>query len=67
VDAVRARLLRFRASGGAVVLVSLDLDEVLAVSDRVVVLYDGRVTGRFSRGRFDVRVIGQRMLGVVDG
>ncbi|MDX2015026.1 MAG: ABC transporter ATP-binding protein [Myxococcaceae bacterium] len=66
VDAVRARLLAFRASGGAVVLVSLDLDEVLALADRLLVLHEGRVTGEFSRGAFDERLIGQRMLGVLD-
>ncbi|MBL8922145.1 MAG: ABC transporter ATP-binding protein [Myxococcaceae bacterium] len=66
VDAVRARLLDFRAKGGAVVLVSLDLDEVLALSDRVVVLYEGRVTGGFARAAFDERVLGRRMLGVRD-
>lgn len=66
VDAVRARLLEFRATGGAVVLVSLDLDEVLALSDRVVVLYEGRVTGAFARAEFDERLLGRRMLGVRD-
>jgi len=66
VDAVRSRLLDFRAQGGAVVLVSLDLEEVLALSDRVVVLYEGRVTGEFTRGEFDERLIGERMLGVRD-
>ncbi|MCU0697398.1 MAG: ABC transporter ATP-binding protein [Myxococcaceae bacterium] len=66
VDAVRARLLDFRARGGAVLLVSLDLDEVLTLSDRVLVLHEGRLTGEFQRGAFDERLIGQRMLGVLD-
>ncbi len=66
VDAVRGRLLEFRSKGGAVLLVSLDLEEVLALSDRVVVLCEGRVTGSFSRPEFDERVIGRRMLGVLD-
>jgi len=66
VDAVRRRLLEFRAKGGAVVLVSLDLEEVLALSDSVVVLHEGRVTGSFTRGEFDERLIGRRMLGVRD-
>lgn len=66
VDAVRSRLLEFRAKGGAVLLVSLDLEEVLALSDRVVVLCEGRVTGTFTREAFDERLIGRRMLGVRD-
>lgn len=66
VDAVRSRLLDFRAKGGAVVLVSLDLEEVLALSDRVVVLYEGKVSGAFLRPQFNERLIGKCMLGVRD-
>jgi ABC-type uncharacterized transport system ATPase subunit len=66
VDAVRTRLLDFRAKGGAVVLVSLDLEEVLALADRVVVLYEGKVSGAFMRAQFDERLIGKCMLGVRD-
>ncbi len=66
VDAVRARLLAFRAKGGAVLLISLDLEEVLALSDRVLVLFEGRVTAELQRAQFDERLIGRRMLGVVD-
>ena len=44
-------------------LVSLDLDEVLAVSDRVLVFYGGRVSREFSRVAFDERELGKRMLG----
>jgi general nucleoside transport system ATP-binding protein len=66
VDAVRARLLAFRAKGGAVLLISLDLEEVLALSDRLLVLFEGRVTAELSRAQFDERLIGRRMLGVVD-
>ena len=47
-------------------IVSLDLDEVLALADRVLVLHEGRVTGEFERADFDERVIGRRMLGVLD-
>jgi general nucleoside transport system ATP-binding protein len=63
VEAVRARLLAVAQKGCAVLLVSLDLDEVLALSDRVLVLYDGRVNGEFLRDAFDERAMGQRMLG----
>jgi simple sugar transport system ATP-binding protein len=66
VDAVRARLLAFRAKGGAVLLISLDLEEVLALSDRLLVLFEGRVTAELQRAEFDERLIGRRMLGVVD-
>lgn len=42
---VRKRLLEERDSGTAIVLLSEDLDEVLALSDRIAVIYEGRIMG----------------------
>lgn len=66
VNAVRAKLLAQRDAGCAVVLSSLDLDEVLALADRVLVMFQGRITAELSRAAFDERVIGRHMLGVRD-
>ena len=60
---VQARLREARARGAGVVLVSLDLEEVLALSDRIYVFFEGRITGAFTRPEFDEREIGRRMLG----
>jgi ABC-type uncharacterized transport system ATPase subunit len=60
---VHARLREERARGAGVLLISLDLEEVLALSDRVYVLFDGRVTGTFTRPEFDERELGRRMMG----
>jgi simple sugar transport system ATP-binding protein len=66
VAAVRRKLLEARARGCAVLLVSLDLDEVLALADRVLVFFEGRITAELPRADFDERLIGRRMLGVHD-
>jgi simple sugar transport system ATP-binding protein len=53
---VRARLRAARDAGAAVVVYSSDLDEVLALADRVLVVYDGRgcrSRARRARGRAD--------------
>ncbi|TSC32191.1 ABC transporter ATP-binding protein [Corallococcus sp. Z5C101001] len=60
---VHERLREAKARGAGVVMVSLDLEEVLALSDRVYVLYEGRVTGHFPRQDLDERELGRRMLG----
>ncbi|MCP3103250.1 ABC transporter ATP-binding protein [Myxococcus sp. K15C18031901] len=60
---VHARLREARRQGTGVVLVSLDLEEVLALADRVYVLFEGRVTGEFTRPDYDERELGRRMLG----
>ncbi len=64
VAAVRGKLLAETARGCAVLLVSLDLDEVLALSDRVLVMFEGRLTGEFARGAYDEQHIGRAMLGM---
>jgi simple sugar transport system ATP-binding protein len=60
---VHSRLREERARGVGVLLISLDLEEVLTMSDRVYVLFEGRVTGTFTRAEFDEREIGRCMLG----
>ncbi|WP_342375694.1 ABC transporter ATP-binding protein [Myxococcus stipitatus] len=64
---VHARLREARAQGAGVVLVSLDLEEVLALADRVYVFFEGRVTGEFTRPEYDERELGRRMLGAEQG
>ncbi len=61
--ATRRLLLEQRDAGAATVLVSEDLDELLALSDRLLVMYRGRVAGHFTSGEASVREIGLRMTG----
>ncbi|MFS2008040.1 ABC transporter ATP-binding protein [Duganella sp. CT11-25] len=49
-QALRRSLVELRDSGAAVLLISSDLDEVLALSDRIAVLVQGRIVGHFNGG-----------------
>ncbi len=60
---VRQTLQDKRNAGAGVLLISEDLDEVLAMSDRLVVMYGGEVLGGFTRGEFDRDRIGLLMGG----
>ncbi|WP_375773879.1 ABC transporter ATP-binding protein [Archangium gephyra] len=60
---VQSKLREARDTGAGVLLVSLDLEEVLALADRIYVFFEGRITGSFTRPEFDEREIGRRMLG----
>jgi simple sugar transport system ATP-binding protein len=42
-EAIRNMLMAYASRGAGVLLISADLDEVLAISDRVVVMYEGRL------------------------
>jgi len=48
---VHRLLLDQRAAGSATILISEDLDEVLALADRVAVIYEGRIAGLSTRSR----------------
>jgi simple sugar transport system ATP-binding protein len=50
---VQAALVAAREKGCAILLISDDLDEVLLMSDRVAVMYEGRVVGEFDRKNAD--------------
>ena len=49
--------------GAAILLISEDLDELLAVSDRIAVMYDGRIMGTFPADHADIGHIGLMMAG----
>ncbi len=61
---IHRRLLDERAKGTAILLISEDLDEVMALSDRIIVMYEGKIVGEVARGTYNVRQIGALMAGV---
>jgi simple sugar transport system ATP-binding protein len=58
---VHQRLMAEKEKGAAVLLISSDLDEVLAVADRVLVIYEGKITGEFLPGELSFPEIGMLM------
>ena len=59
---VRSKILQARKKGTAVLVVSADLEEILQVSDRIAVIYDGRLMGILPRGASTMD-IGTLMMG----
>jgi simple sugar transport system ATP-binding protein len=64
---IRDLLLRLREEGRAILLVSADLDEVLALSDRVAFMYEGTFTGVARPAELTAETIGLLMGGVKAG
>ncbi|BCX19111.1 MAG: sugar ABC transporter ATP-binding protein [Geminicoccaceae bacterium] len=60
---VHERLLAARERGTAILLISEDLDELLALSDRIAVLHRGRLAGPFPSEQLDVPTLGLLMAG----
>ncbi|HOW96200.1 MAG TPA: ABC transporter ATP-binding protein [Kiritimatiellia bacterium] len=62
---IRGRMLEECGRGAAILLISEDLDEILSVSDRVAVMYEGRVVGIRAVNEITREQIGLWMSGVV--
>ena len=63
IEFIHARLREARAAGKAILLVSADLAEVLALSDRVAVMYGGRIVAVLPRGEATEETLGPYMTG----
>ncbi|WP_370674700.1 ABC transporter ATP-binding protein [Pleomorphomonas sp. PLEO] len=60
---VHRQLLDRRAAGAGVLLVSTELDEILALSDRVAVMFRGRIVGELARAEVTTEKLGLMMAG----
>jgi simple sugar transport system ATP-binding protein len=63
IEFVHKQLVHERDRGKGVLLVSFDLDEILDLSDRILVIYQGKITGEFLSGAVTRAELGLRMGG----
>jgi len=61
---IHQRLLQQRTEGKAVLLISEDLDEIRALSDRIAVIYEGQIIGVVDRDQATIEQLGLMMAGV---
>jgi general nucleoside transport system ATP-binding protein len=64
IEFVHDKLLQARTHGKAVLLISADLEEVLMMSDRIGIMYNGRIIKEFRPQEMKLEEIGRSMLGV---
>ena len=64
IEYIRTRLLEERKNGKAVLLVSLELDEVLQLSDRIIAVNNGRLIGELPQAEATESNVGLMMAGV---
>jgi simple sugar transport system ATP-binding protein len=64
IEMIHRRIRETRDNGKAVLLVSADLTEVLALADRIAVLYKGRIAAIISRAEASESILGEYMTGV---
>ena len=63
IEYIHHQILAARDAGKAVLLVSLELDEVMNLSDRILVMYEGELVGQFDPKTVTVEELGLYMAG----
>lgn len=63
IEYIHSQLVAERDRGKAVLLVSLELDEVMSLSDRILVMYEGEIVGQLDPKKTSVSELGLYMSG----
>ena len=63
IEFVHSQLVAQRDTGKAILLVSLELDEVMNLSDRILVMYEGEIVGELDPKKITVEELGLYMAG----
>src|SRR6185312_9029867 len=67
IEFIHRRLVALRDAGRALLLVSVELDEILGLSDRILVMAGGEITGELSRAEATEEKLGLLMAGIQGG
>ncbi len=65
IEFIHKQVIAMRDAGKAVLLVSVDLDEILALSDRILVMFDGSIVGEIAAKDADEKTLGLMMANCV--
>jgi len=63
IEFIHRNIIEKRNAGCAILLVSADLDEIFRLSDRIITMYEGKITGEFKAGEIDKMGISYYMTG----
>ncbi|QQA42418.1 ABC transporter ATP-binding protein [Pelagovum pacificum] len=66
IEFIHQEIVRLRDKGKAILLVSVELDEILGLSDRIAVMFDGKIMGERLPSETDERELGLLMAGITD-
>ncbi|MFO1105220.1 MAG: ABC transporter ATP-binding protein [Amaricoccus sp.] len=67
IEFIHQQIVALRDRRKAILLVSVELDEIQALSDRIIVMFDGRISGERAAGETDERELGLLMAGIDPG
>ena len=64
IEFIHQRIVALRDEGKAILLISVELDEILSLSDRVLVMFDGEIMGERDTANTNEKELGLLMAGV---
>lgn len=64
IEFIHKRLIKLRDAGKAILLVSVELEEIMSLSDRILVMFDGTISGELRQDEADEKKLGCLMAGV---
>ena len=67
IEFIHKQIIALRDAGAAILLVSVELDEIMSLSDRIAVMFDGRIMGETLPENTNERELGLMMAGVAKG
>jgi simple sugar transport system ATP-binding protein len=67
IEFIHSQIIALRDQGKAILLVSVELDEIMGLSDRIAVMFDGKLMGERLPAETDENELGLLMAGVTEG
>lgn len=65
IELIHKRIIELRDQGKGILLVSVELDEILALSDRILVMFDGHIVGEVSAEQANEKILGMMMANII--
>ena len=66
IEFIRKRIIEMRDAGKAIILISVELEEIMSLSDRIVVMCDGEITGTVIGTDADEATLGMMMANALE-
>lgn len=66
IELIHQQLVQIRDQGSAVLLVSVELEEILSLADRILVMFEGRIVGEVQAAQADERTLGLMMANALE-
>ena len=67
IEFIHTQILKYRNEGHAVILISSELSEIMSLSDRVIVMHKGKISGEIDPKEVDMMQVGLLMAGITEG